>query len=38
MIWDGRDHIGQAMPSGQYFYELRLKGEALSSGKVLLIR
>jgi hypothetical protein len=38
VVWDGRDHLGQTMPSGQYFYDLRLQGKVLASGKVLLIR
>jgi flagellar hook assembly protein FlgD len=38
VVWDGRDYLGQAMPSGQYFYELRLEGAVLTSGKVLLIK
>jgi len=38
VVWDGRDHAGKTMPSGQYFYELQLTGKVLASGKVLLIR
>jgi hypothetical protein len=37
VIWDGRDHRGQALPAGTYYYRVRGAGTAWS-GKVTLER
>lgn len=36
MVWDGRDSAG--LPSSTYFYELRLDGKVLDSGRALLLK
>jgi hypothetical protein len=32
------DTLGQPVPSGTYFYELRVEGKKLDSGKALYLR
>ena len=37
VAWDGRDDAGAALPSGKYFYRLRVDGRA-ASGSIVLLR
>ncbi len=37
IIWDGRDAFGRPLPSGTYFYQVRLDGER-QGGRLLLLK
>lgn len=37
VLWDGRDASGRAVPSGTYFYQIRLDGER-QGGRLLLLK
>lgn len=37
VVWDCKDNLGQAMPSGNYLYQIRV-GEFISSKKMILIK
>lgn len=37
VVWDGRDAHGQPVPSGVYFYELKV-GDAAEAGKMIVLR
>jgi flagellar hook assembly protein FlgD len=37
ILWDGRDASGRAVPSGTYFYQVRLDGER-QGGRLLLLK
>lgn len=36
--WDARDHAGQPLPSGTYFYQLRFDEQETQLGRLLLLR
>ena len=36
VIWQGHDNAGRAVPSGTYFYRLRVQGETRTSKMLLL--
>lgn len=37
VTWDGRDHLGQAVPSGVYFYRMEA-GATVDTGRMLLLK
>ncbi len=37
VVWDGRDSFGQLVPSGNYFYQIRI-GEFVSTKKMIVIK
>ncbi len=38
VIWDGRDNEGRLLPSGTYFYELRVDGEMVDTRKAIMLK
>jgi hypothetical protein len=37
VVWDGKDNFGQAVPSGNYFYQIKM-GEFISAKKMILLK
>jgi hypothetical protein len=37
VVWDGKDSFGQAVPSGNYFYQIKM-GEFISAKKMILLK
>lgn len=37
VVWDGKDSFGQVVPSGNYFYQMKM-GEFMSTKKMILIK
>ncbi|MFQ5866145.1 MAG: carboxypeptidase regulatory-like domain-containing protein [bacterium] len=38
LTWDGRNQVGQSMPSGVYFYQLQANGKTVAVNKMTLLK
>lgn len=38
VVWDGRDDGGSRLPSGTYFYEVRLDSKTVTAGKAVVLK
>jgi S-formylglutathione hydrolase FrmB len=37
-LWDGRDDVGRSVAAGVYFAQMRVNGDAVDAGKIVMLR
>jgi S-formylglutathione hydrolase FrmB len=37
-LWDGQDQFGRSVPAGVYFAQMRVNGDAVDAGKIVMVR